>query len=97
MNRHRNGKRNRERADGRTVDRWEWVYTAKSGKKWVAVFATLNDRGFVNVQTRRGHTIPYPAKMEAAERIADFLATCPGFELMPDHEQRYRLIWGRAK
>lgn len=94
MNRHRNGKRNRERADGRIVDGWEWVYVTKSGRQWATVVATLNDRGYVRVQTRRPYLVPAAARMEAAERLAEFLERCPHMRPFPNHEQRYRLIWG---
>lgn len=89
-----NGRRNRERRDGRTVLRWEWVYRCKSGKRWSAVVATLNDRGTVNVLPRRPHLIPPAARMEAAERLGEFLEQCPHMKPMLSHEQRYRLIWG---
>lgn len=89
-----NGKRNRERSGRRVIDRWEWVWRSKSGKRYAAVVATLSDRGVVNVQTRRPHLVPAAGRMEAAERIADFLAGCPGMKPLPNHEQRYCLIWG---
>jgi hypothetical protein len=66
------------------VDRWQWVYRAKSGRT-----AWVSDTGTMNVRTRRPHLVPPAAREEAADTLADF-DPAAGF----DHEQRLRIIWG---